>query len=149
MKQKSVCSDVGRLSSMHDGRCTELVRSVGLGAVLVEKVGGRSGLCVCAEEHRSLGATCRWPALTLLMDVRPCQHSFASCKKLLIILDLCEEGPVAVGGLWWPVCVLCVCCAYVRRVCVCVCGVHYRRRGSGHVGLAHAQRRRATWGWCF
>lgn len=105
-------------------RVLSSVRSVGAGAVLVEKVGVGAVDCVCAEEHRARRDG-RWPALTLLMDVRPRQHSFASCKKLLIILDLCEGRSCSCGRL--VVASLCpVCVRVCVRGCVCVCaGVHW------------------------
>lgn len=69
-------------------RVLSLVRIVVAGAVLVAKVGVGAVDCLCSEEHSSRRDG-RWPALILLIVLGPCQHSFASCKKLLLILELC------------------------------------------------------------
>lgn len=102
---------------------------------------------MCAEEHRARRDG-RWPALTLLMDVRPRQHSFASCKKLLIILDLCEGRSCSCGRL--VVASLCpVCVRVCVRGCVCVRACTGRRGQWAHGSGTCSEERGETWGWCF
>lgn len=110
-------------------RVLSLARIVGAGAVLFAKVSVGAVGCLCSEEHgaRRDGG---WPALILFIVPGPCQRSSASCKKLLLILELRGGGPSAVGGARWSVCVLC---------CVCACPCVLATSGSGHEGLAHAQ----------